>query len=142
MRFLIPALVGLVLSAPACAQVAPPTFKNNLGKTVEGIGTFCPDAYKCATSPRESFQLVSNNVPLSQVTVFGGDYVLSQTCASYGTLSVQVRGPDGVTFITMFSKTASDTGNATGIVLGSYAVIKISVSGTSGCNALLARVPS
>ena len=141
--------------APALAQVVTvPRINNSNGGTVPGQasvligsnglekGTAGNPLVVTGASPRESFQLVASNVATAEVTVFGGDYVLSQACTAYGSLNFQVRGPDGVTYTTFFTKTASDPTNATGIVLGSYAVVRITITGTTGCNAILARVPS
>lgn len=91
---------------------------------------------------REAFQLVSTNTPITSATVYGGDYILAQTCTSYGTLTLQVRGPDASTWLTLVTKTAADTGSGTGIALGSYAVVRVTVSGTAGCFASLSRVPA
>lgn len=94
------------------------------------------------TGVRESVQLVAGNTTAAAVTLFGGDYILTQTCTGYGTLTVQARGPDGTAWLTLVTRTASDTGSGTGIALGSYAVVRATVTGTSGCNAVLARVPA
>lgn len=96
----------------------------------------------CAFAVQESFQLVAANTPASPVSVFGGDYILSQTCGGYGTLTLQARGPDGSTWQTLLTKTASDTTSGTGLALGSYAVVRITVTGTTSCNAILSRVPA
>lgn len=93
-------------------------------------------------SQQESYQLVAANVPSAAVTVYGGNYILSQTCTAYGTLTLQVRGPDGTTYQTVTSKTSSDTTGGTAIALGSFATVRATVTGTTGCNAILARVPA
>jgi hypothetical protein len=90
---------------------------------------------------QEAFALVSANAPAAPQTVFGGDYILAQSCAAYGTLALQVRGPDGATFQTIISKTASDSTGGTGLALGSLAVVQAVASGTTGCNVTLSRVP-
>lgn len=91
---------------------------------------------------QESFKLVASNVPSAAVMVAGGDYILSQTCTGYGTVSFQVLGPDATTWLPLGSYTTSDTGSGHGFPLGSYAQVRISLSGTSGCNAILSRVPA
>jgi hypothetical protein len=93
-------------------------------------------------SKQESFRLVSANTPSAAATVFGGDYILSQTCAAYGTLNLQVLGPDGAVYATVLTKTASDAGGGTSVALGSYAMVRVTVTGTTTCNAILARVPA
>ncbi len=91
---------------------------------------------------REAFQLVNANTSSAPVTIYGGDYILSQLCGSYGTLRLEVRGADGLTWLPLVTKTASDSGSGTGVALGSYAVVRVSVSGTAGCYASLSRVPA
>ena len=91
---------------------------------------------------QESFQLVAANVPSAAVTLAGGDYVLDQACASYGTVTFARLGPDASTYFTMGTYNASDIGNAHLFKFGSYAKVKVTVSGTTGCNVLIARVPA
>lgn len=90
---------------------------------------------------QENFPLVAANTPSVQQQVYGGDYVLSQNCTAYGTLSLQVLAPDGATFQSLLNKTSADSSGGTGISLGSNAVVRATVTGTTGCNATLSRVP-
>ena len=90
---------------------------------------------------QEGFALVAANTPSVAQTVYGGDYILAQACGAYGTVALQVRGPDGATFQTIVSKTAADAPGGTGVALGSAAVVQATVSGTTGCNVTLSRVP-
>ena len=90
---------------------------------------------------QESVTLIAANTPASAATVYGGNYAFSQTCSAYGTLTLRYRGPDGATMLTLVSKTASDSTGATLVQLGSNAVVDATVSGTTGCNATLSRVP-
>ena len=146
-------LLALFASTPAIAQVGPPTnvtMLNGQPRAVTPGAHYCFDNVVAAWTPcpafgaavRESFPLVAVNTPSPAATVFGGDYILSQTCASYGTLALQILGPDGTTWLTLLTKTASDNGNGTGLSLGSFAQVRVTVSGTAGCNSILARVPS
>lgn len=91
---------------------------------------------------QESFQLVAANAPAAAVQVAGGDYVLAQTCSAYGSLTFQVLGPDAATWLPLATYNTADTGSAHAFILGSYAKVRVSLSGTSGCNALLSRVPA
>ncbi|WP_230630719.1 hypothetical protein [Sphingomonas sp. Leaf37] len=91
---------------------------------------------------REAFRLANANTPSAAATVFGGQYILSQACSGYGTLNLQVLGPDSSTYQTVISKAASDTTGGTSLALGSYAVVRITIAGTTACNAVLARVPA
>ncbi|MDQ1229313.1 hypothetical protein [Sphingomonas sp. SORGH_AS_0879] len=91
---------------------------------------------------REAFQLVSANTPSIPVKLYGGDYILSQLCGTYGTFKLEVLGADGLTWLPLVTKTASDSGSGTGVALGSFAMVRGSVNGTSGCYASLSRVPA
>ncbi|WP_343526906.1 hypothetical protein [Sphingomonas sp.] len=90
---------------------------------------------------REAFQLASGNTASSPATLFGGAYVLTQGCTTYGTVTLRYRGPDGVTMIGMVSKTAADSGGGTVVSFGGGAIVDVSLSGTAGCNVALSRVP-
>jgi len=90
---------------------------------------------------QEVIQLVTANVASAAQTVYGGNYIFSQTCTTYGTDALQVRGPDGATYQTVISLAASDTTGGTAVSLGSSALVKAVVTGTTGCNATLSRVP-
>ena len=91
---------------------------------------------------REAFQLVNANTPGAPVSLYGGDYILDQICTSYGTVRLERRGPDAMTWIPLVTKTASDTTSGTGVTLGSFAVVRVTVAGTAGCYATFSRVPS
>lgn len=93
-------------------------------------------------SPQEGFQLAIGNVASAAATVFGGDYILDQSCSAYGTLLLQRLGPDGTTWITSATKTAADGASPTGITIGSRAQVRVTLSGTTGCAATLTRVPN
>lgn len=90
----------------------------------------------------EAFQMVNANVSTGQVKVVGGDYVLAQTGMAYGTVTLQVLGPDGNTWLTLVTKSASDSGSGTGVTLAANAVVRVTVAGTTGCYASLSRVPA
>ena len=90
---------------------------------------------------QESFALVVANSSAAPATVYGGRYVVTQNCASYGTVSVRYRGPDGVAMATLFARTAADAGGGTLVTLGSNAVVDATVADATGCNVSLSRVP-
>ncbi|HEX8420905.1 MAG TPA: hypothetical protein VF638_12940 [Sphingomonas sp.] len=133
--FAAAASLAFLAAAPIAAQLVP-----TAGRYVDANGKVQLETV--ANGRREAFQLVAANTPSAAVVVFGGDYIISQTCASYGTLNLQVLGPDGATYQTLIAKTSSDTAGGTGLVLGSYSNVRVTVTGTTGCNAILARVPS
>lgn len=90
----------------------------------------------------ERLVLAGNNVAAAPVTALGGLYILNQSCGGYGSLTLRYLAADGVTMLPLLTRTVSDTGGGTNIYLGAGAVVDISLSGTTGCNAQLARVPA
>lgn len=126
MRSLLLSLCALAVAVPASAQTG---------------------------NPRESYNLIVANVAGSDqnangsftaaatVRVYGGNYVFSQVCSAYGTAALQVLGPDGA-YQTVTSKTAADTTGGTAVALGAGATVRATVSGTTGCAAVLVRVPA
>lgn len=89
----------------------------------------------------ESFQLITANASAPAAGLVGGAYVFTQLCTSYGTVTLRYRGPDGATMIALVSKTAADSGGGTILSFGSNAIVDATVSGTTGCNATLAKMP-
>lgn len=143
------ALALLLAPALACAQSKP----------IAAPGSFVPQgavAYGASgaaatpvtpTTPLpvmtrgESFQLVTANTPAAAVALVGGAYVFSQLCTGYGSIALRYRGPDGATMTTLVSKTAADSAGGTVFSFGTNAIVDAVVSGTTGCNATLARMP-
>lgn len=149
------ALAGLLLCSPAAAQIAVPggampgspavvPVPGAGGKVVKApaVVTIGPDGLSAPIGKQEAFPLIAANVPSAPATVFGGNYILEQTCTAYGTVTIQRLGPDGTTYLTIASYTASDTMGGHALAFGSLAKVRMTVSGTTGCNALLARVPA
>lgn len=91
---------------------------------------------------QEAFALATANASTGPTSVFGGTYILNQTCASYGTVTFQALGPDGAAFQTVASYTASTSTGGVVVQLGSRQVVQVVLSGTSGCAVKLARVPA
>lgn len=89
----------------------------------------------------EKYQLVSANVAAADQQVFGGNYVFTQTCSAYGTVTMLVRGPDGATFMQVAAYTTADTTSGHAFGLGSGSVVRVTLAGTTACNASLLRVP-
>lgn len=91
---------------------------------------------------QESFVLAVANSPSATAVVYGGDYIFAQLASGYGTTKLQILGPDGVTWLDLISKTASDAnGFGTGIALPNGAQIRVVLAGTTGAYATLKRVP-
>lgn len=108
----------------------------------EGDAVFVTQAAPLPTGGlREAFPLVSANVASAPVTVYGGDYIFCQTATAYGTVKLQVLGPDAATWLDVLSKASADTTGGTGVSLGSGAVVRVLLTSTSGAAATLARVP-
>lgn len=89
----------------------------------------------------ETFALATANVASASVTLFGGDYIFAQTCSAYGTDAFQVLGPDGTTWSNLASYTTTDSGNGHTATLGANAVVRVTLTGTTGCNVTLSRIP-
>lgn len=140
----------MIAATPAAGQVA---------KDVRAPGGFAPMQAPCvrlangvcepvtATAPMpvttraETFNLAINNTVSPAAALWGGNYVLSQSCTTYGSVILRYRGPDGVTMVTMVTKTTADSGGGTLLAFGTNAIVDVSLSGTAGCNVTLARIP-
>jgi len=129
--------LALLCAAPASAQVQ--AYIDSATRKVTSVET---DRPLPTIGKQETLQLAAGNTPAAAVVVVGGDYIFTQVCATYGTVNLQVLGPDGVTYQTIVSKTAADTAGGTGLALGSNAIVRVTVSGTSDCAASLSRVPA
>lgn len=139
------------LSSAALSQTKLPPVKDWAGSTIPGSASSLLDKDGMpidisnplpVSGRQELITLATANVPATAVAVYGGTYVFSQGCASYGTLTLRYRGADGATMITMVTKTASDNAGGTLLSLGTNAIVDVAISGTTGCNATLARIPS
>ncbi len=91
---------------------------------------------------QENFALANDNLAAAAVTVYGGDYIFAQMASAYGTVKLQIRAPDGATWLDLISKTASDANGAgTGVALPSNAEMRVVLTGTAVAFATLKRVP-
>lgn len=122
-------------------------------------GTIVPPSGAAFSAPDGSTNIVSNATPLpvgskaetvrlaianvagQAATLYGGSYVLSQACASYGTVTLRYLAPDGVTMTALVAKTAADANGGSPVSLGSSAIVDVVLSGTTGCNVSLSRIP-
>ncbi|MEB3061037.1 hypothetical protein VJJ74_07770, partial [Parvimonas micra] len=79
-----------LLAGPAVAQNTPtmPNYKTSAGNTTSSSGWVQQDTdgVPLAAKRRETFALVASNTPAAASTLFGGLYVLNQSCTGYGTL--------------------------------------------------------
>lgn len=125
------ALLCLFAIGPMAALADPtvPQVRNAFGQTVP------------APIVQEAVTLAAGNAPAAASAVLGGSYVFAQACASYGSVALQVRGPDGATFVTIGTYTTPDTTGGRTVQLGSGAIVQLALTGTTGCNATLSRIP-
>ncbi len=146
--------LAICLAAPAAAQTYPlsaspegwarptvPCVYDPIAKTCAPITPSAPLPV-LTTNRTETIQLATANTAAAPVTLIGGSYVFTQGCATYGTVTLRYRGPDGATMTAMLSKTAADSGGGTIASFGTGAIVDVTLSGTTGCNATLARIPS
>lgn len=145
---LLPAAAILLAASSAAAQTVElpggyaPLSGIGFGAVGGALTGVDPDHPLPVADKQEAIALVSANVPAAPAIVYGGDYLLAQSCIGYGTLALRVRGPDGATMQVLLTKTGSDGAGGTGLALGSGAVVDVTLSGTSGCNATLSRIPA
>lgn len=124
------------------------TYAQQITSPISGKTAFVPYFAQMAgngapsvAGAQETLSLVTTNTPAAQQTVLGGTYIFNQQASVYGTVTLQVLGPDGATWQTVLSKTASDTTGGSSVALGSNAVVRSTVAGTTGAVATLSRVP-
>lgn len=152
MRYLtLLAALPLLASAPCRAQTSVKLPAGYAPGSAIGFGpadgTFVPVTPVTplpTAGKQEVLPLATANAAATAVTAYGGDYLLSQTCASYGngSLALQVLGPDGATYQTVLTRSTADSTGPSGIVLGSSAVVRVTLpAGSTGCAATLSRVP-
>lgn len=145
--FLFIACVLALCQTPAFAQTIQ-TPGNAVNGSAVGFGPkggtwtgVTPDTPLPTGSKQEVFQLASANVAASAVTVYGGDYVLTQSCTGYGSVALRYRGPDGATMLTLITKAATDSSGGTSVRFKSKDVVDVALTGTTACNVHLGRVP-
>ena len=129
------ARAGLALSALfACSSASVAAPKVALCSTADGTVKYCAGV-------QEGLPLATANVAAPAQTVYGGTYIFAQMATAYGTVALQVMGPDGVTYETVISKSATDTTGGTAIQLQGGATVKAVLTGTTAANVTLTRVP-
>ncbi|GAN12475.1 MULTISPECIES: hypothetical protein [Sphingomonas] len=90
---------------------------------------------------QEQFALASNNVASAPVTLFGGNYVLAQACASYGQIALRYRDPAG-NMIQLLTKGGADAGGGTSLQFAAGTLVDVVLTNTTGANVILSRVPN
>jgi hypothetical protein len=147
MIILLAAMLALMPTA-VTAQSAPPvntTMDDGTRRGTTPSATQCitqTGAWGACTNParQETFQLVGSNTASAAATAYGGNYIWTQACTAYGTVSLRYRSPDGSTMITLVTRSGPEV-SGTVIQLGSAQVVDAVLSGTTGCNATLSRIP-
>lgn len=136
--------VGLATSAAAQDVQLPAGYAPgvSIGFGVANTGWTAVDpVHPLPTAAKqEMVMLASTNVAAVAQPVYGGDYLFTQTCTGYGSVALQVLGPDGSSFLTLLTRTGADPAPV-GIAIGSNAILRLDLAGTSGCAANLSRVP-
>lgn len=131
--------IALACSAvPATAQTQLPAVKDWAGRTVPANGTMLVD--KTGVALDTSVPLAAANTALPAVPLSGGTYVLTQLCTAYGSVALRYRAPDGVTMVTLLTRVAPDAAG-TVVQFGSGAIVDVLLTGATGCNATLSRIP-
>lgn len=137
------------LSTSAAAQTLPKIVPPSNIIPPAGVAYADTDGSTKITSPatplpvagkQEAVALVSANTATAPATLYGGTYVLNQLCTAYGTVALRYRGPDGATMLPLIMKAAADTAG-TAVQFGSGQVVDVALSGTTGCNVTLSRIP-
>lgn len=136
------AAILLACAAPAHAQSHPPIIAyRDLSGAYRPVAPDAPLPTQ-ALGKQEVLSLATGNVAAAGQSAFGGRYVFAQQCASYGSVALQVLGPDGATWATLLTRTAADTDGGAMVDLGSTARVRVALTGTAGCFATLMRVPA
>lgn len=138
------------LSSPLAAQTYPKIIAPSTIVPPSGAAYTDTDGSTKVVSPstplpvagrQELVTLATANAASAPATLYGGTYVLNQACSAYGTLTLRYRSPDGVTMLSLSSKTAPDSGGGTTLQFGSGQVVDVALANTTGCYATLSRVP-
>jgi len=138
-------------AAPAVGQEYPKIVAPSSIVPPSGVAYKAADGSTNVVSPvtplpvagrQEVVALATANAAAPAVAVYGGSYVLNQGCTAYGSVTLRYRAADGATMLTLLSKTAADSTGGTLISLGTNTIVDVALSGTTGCNATLARIPS
>lgn len=85
----------------------------------------------------ERITLIAGNTPAAPARLYGGRYVFLVTCTTYGTVTLRSYGADGTTTLVSGSYTAN---GAASFDMMAGQVVDATVSGATGCNAVIGRV--
>ena len=137
-------------SAPSAGQIRLPPVKDWYGSTLPGDASALVDKDGKpidltnplpVTGRQELVTLATANTAAPAATLYGGSYILNQACSAYGSVTLRYRSPDGATMLPLTTKSAPDSGGGSTIQFGTAQVVDVALSGTTGCNVTLSRVP-
>lgn len=143
--------LACLLAAPAVGQttypkiIAPSTIVPPQGVAfadTDGSTKIASPATPLPVAGRqEMVTLATANTAAPAATLYGGTYILNQACSAYGSVTLRYRSPDGATMLPLTTKSAPDSGGGSTIQFGSAQVVDVTLTGTTGCNVTLSRVP-
>lgn len=90
---------------------------------------------------QENLTLATANTAAAAQIVYGGNYIFAQMASAYGSIALQVLGPDKATYETIATKTQTDSTGGTAVSLQAGATVRVLLTGTTGAVATLGRVP-
>lgn len=94
----------------------------------------------CTAGRQEVARLATANTAAAGMAIYGGNYILNQACSTYGTVAFRYRGPDGTTMTTLLTRAGAENAG-TLVQLGSGQFVDVVLTGTTGCNVTLSRIP-
>jgi hypothetical protein len=104
------------------------------GNPIDGANPF-PIAEK-----QELATLATANTAVPAPPLYGGTYILNQFCTGYGSVALRYRAADGATMVTLLTKVVADA-SGTVVQFGSGQLVDVVLTGTTGCNVTLSRIP-
>ncbi|WP_433911134.1 hypothetical protein [Sphingomonas yabuuchiae] len=147
-RFIYLALALLALPGLAVAQskpvAAPGAFVPQSAMAYGGTGKTATPVTRETPLPVgtiEPVTLATGNVANAPVALYGGNYVLNQFCAGYGSVTLRYRAADGATMLPLLSRVAADAGGGTPLQFASGQTVDVALTGTTGCFVTLNRIP-
>lgn len=143
MKKLLALAAATALATAAVGQLIGPRYFDSSGGIHDAQGVFPIDAPGGpSVSRQEVFALATANVAVAQVQVYGGQYLFNPLCTTWGTVTFASLGPDQTTWQTIASYTAAPATPSVQLALGTRANVRVTLSGSAGCNIKLSRVPA
>lgn len=149
LRFLAGAIALACSPAPSAGQVRLPPVKDWYGSTIPGGATALVDKDGKqidlinplpVSGRQETAALATGNIAAPAATLYGGTYILTQACTAYGSVALRYRAPDGV-MVPLATKIVPDSGGGSVFQFGTSQIVDVLLTGTTGCNVILSRIP-